>query len=86
MNWNKYQPKDLPEKQNQYLDFFIDQNFQGVNRVFASLFENENDRTVHTKCYLPIVEIKDYNIVIDGSKLFDQQQCFSSLKKQKKLF
>ena len=29
------------------------------------LFENENDRTSHSTCYLPKVEIKDYNVMID---------------------
>ena len=27
INWNKYQPKVSPERQNQYLDFFIDPSF-----------------------------------------------------------
>ena len=32
--------------------------FQGVNRPLVSLFENEEDRIVHTKYYFPSVEIK----------------------------
>ena len=35
-------------------------------------FENENDRTLHSEYYLPKVEIKDYNVMIDGKKLFGQ--------------
>ena len=35
-------------------------------------FENENDRTAHTEYYLPKVEIKDYNVKIDGKIFFDQ--------------
>ena len=50
----------------------IDLSFQGVNRLFVLLFENENDRTVHTKYYIPTVEIKDYNVMIDGKNFFDQ--------------
>ena len=72
INWNKYQSKISPEKQNQYLDFLIDPRFQGVNRLFVLSFENENDRTVHTKYYLSNVEIKDYNVMIDGKNFFDQ--------------
>ena len=30
INWNKYQAKVSPERQNQYLDFLIYPNFQGV--------------------------------------------------------
>ena len=36
------------------------------------LLENENERKVHTKYYLPKVEIKDYNVMIDGNFFFDQ--------------
>ena len=55
-----------------YLDFLIDPSFQGVNRPFVLLFENKDDRTVHTKYYLPAVEIKDYNVMIDGQNVFDR--------------
>ena len=63
---NKYQPKDSQERPNQYLDILVDPSFQGVNRLFVLSFENENDRTVQTEHYLLTVEIKDYNVVIDG--------------------
>ena len=35
-------------------------------------FENENDRTSHSNYYLWKVEIKDYDVVIDGKNVFDQ--------------
>ena len=35
-------------------------------------YENENDRALHSMYYLPKVEIKDYNVVIDGRNFFDQ--------------
>ena len=66
INWNKYQSKVSSERQNQYLDFLIDPHFQGVNILFVLSFENEDDRKVHAKYYLPEVEIKDYNVMIDG--------------------
>ena len=34
--------------------------------------ENENDRTSHAEYYLPKVEIKDYNVMVDGKNFFDQ--------------
>ena len=40
--------------------------------TFCITFENENDRTSHSTYYLPKVEIKDYNVMIDGN-FFDQQ-------------
>ena len=70
INWNKYQSKVTTQGLNPYLDYFIYPSFQGVNRLFV-LFENNVDRTVHTK-YLPAVEIKDYNLMIDGQNFFTQ--------------
>ena len=40
------------------------------NRRFVLLFENEDKRKVPTK-YLPKVEIKDYNVKIDGKNFLD---------------
>ena len=57
---------------NSDLDYLIDPNFQGVNRLFVLLFENTTDRTVHTKYYLPTIEIKDYNVIIEGQNFCDQ--------------
>ena len=34
--------------------------------------ENNEDRTVRIKCYLPTVEIKNYNIMINGTNILDQ--------------
>ena len=52
----------------------IDPNrlIQVTNRFFVLSFKNENGSTGHTRYYLPKVEIKDYNVKIDGSKFFDQ--------------
>ena len=56
----------------QILNYLINPNFQGVNRLFVLSFKNENDRTSHSTYYLPKVEIKDYNVMIDGRNFFDQ--------------
>ena len=37
--------------------------FQGVNRLFVLLFENEEDGKVHTGYYIPKVGIKEYNVL-----------------------
>ena len=65
ITWKKYQPKVSPETLNLYLDFLIDPSIQGVNRLFVLSFEDKEDRTVQTKYYLPTVEIKNYNVMID---------------------
>ena len=36
------------------------------------MFENAEDRKVRTKYNLPKVEIKNYNVMIDGKNFFDQ--------------
>ena len=65
ITWKKYQPKVSQEALNLYLDFLIDPSIQGVNRLFVLSFEDKEDRTVQTKYYLPTVEIKNYNVMID---------------------
>ena len=54
------------------MSYLTDPSFHGVNRLFVLPFENETDREVHTKYYLPNVEIKDCNVIIDGINLFDK--------------
>ena len=72
MNWNKYESSIKTFAQNRYLNYLINPSFQGANRLFVLAFENENDRTSHSIYYLPKVEIKDYNVMIDGRNFFDQ--------------
>ena len=72
INWNKYQSKVSIQTQNPYLDYLTDPSFQDINRIFVLSFENTTDRTVHTKSYLPTVEIKDDNVVVDGQNFSDQ--------------
>ena len=72
INWNKYLSKPELLAQNPNLNHSIESSFQGINRLFVLAFENDEDRTDHEKYYLPTVEIKDYNIVINGENFFDQ--------------
>ena len=64
--WSKYESSIKTFAQNRYLNYLINPSFQVVNRLFVLSFENENDRTSHLTYYLPKVEIKDYNVMIDG--------------------
>ena len=72
INWNEYKSSIKTFAQNRYLNHLINPSFQGVNRLFVLSFENENDRTSHSTYYLPKVEIKYYNVIIDGKNVFDQ--------------
>ena len=72
INSNKYQSEPKILAQNQYLNYLIDPSFRGVNRLFVLLFENNAVRTGNTSYFLRSVEMKDYNIKIDGRNFFDQ--------------
>ena len=72
ISWNKYQLSIKTSAQDRYFNHLVDPSFQGLNRFFVLSFENENDRTSHSTYYLPKVEIKDYNVMIDGKNIFDQ--------------
>ena len=58
--------------QNPSLNHLVEPNFQRVNRLFVLVFENDTQRTIATGYYLPNVEIRDYNIMINGENFFDQ--------------
>ena len=72
INWNKYLSKPELLRRNANLNYLIEPSFQGVNRLFILAFENDTQRTSHSNYYLPNVEIKDYNITINGENFFDQ--------------
>ena len=72
INWNKYLSKPELLTQNPNLNHLVEPSFQGVNRLFVLAFENDNDRRSDEQYYLPTIEIKDYNIMINGENFFDQ--------------
>ena len=72
INWNKYLSKPELLAQNPNLNHLVEPSFQGVKRLFVLAFENDDDRTSDDEYYLPTVEIKDYNIMINGENFFDQ--------------
>ena len=72
ISWNKYFSKPELLAQNPNLNYLVERSFQGVNRLFVAAFENDNHRSRTRRYNLPTVEIKDYNIMINGEKCFDQ--------------
>ena len=72
VSWNIYQSKKSRDRQNRYLDYLITPRFQGVNRLFVLLLENEDARTTNTGYYFLKVEIKDDNVKIHGRNVYDQ--------------
>ena len=71
ISWNKYLSKPELLPQNPNLNHLVERNFQGINKLVLA-FENDAQRTSNKRFYLPNVEIKDYNVMIDGKHFFDQ--------------
>ena len=71
IKWNKYRSQITIQPQNNNLNYLIDPTFTKVNRLFVLSFENEDDRRSFSKYYVPNVQIKDFNVLIDGKSFFD---------------
>ena len=72
INWNKYLSKPELLRRNANLNHLVETSFQGINRFFVLAFEGDPQRTSHSSYYLPNIEIKNYNIMINGENFFDQ--------------
>ena len=73
LSWNEYLAKPELLAQNPNLNHLIKPSFQGVvNRLLVLAFENDAQRASNKRYYIPNVEIKDYNVMIDGKNFFDQ--------------
>ena len=69
--WNKYRSKMTTEANNNNLNILIDPTFTNVNRLFVPGMLGNNDRQSFSEFYLPIVMVKDYNVIIDKLAFFD---------------
>ena len=72
INWNKYLSKPELLGRNPNLNHLVGPNFQGVNILFVLAFEDETQRTTNKRYYLPDVDIKHYNVMINGKNFFYQ--------------
>ena len=71
IKWKKYRSEMSNQTKSNNLNYLIDPTFTNVNRLLVLTFENEDDRTSFSKYYLPKVEIKDFNVLIDGKPFFE---------------
>ena len=74
IKWNKYRSQMTVQPQNNNLNYLIDPTFTNVNRLFVLSFSRNNNtdnRDSFSHYYVPNVEIKDFNVLIDGKKFFD---------------
>ena len=74
VKWNKYRSQMTIQPQNNNLNYLIDPTFTNVNRLFVLSFSRNNNtdnRDSFSHYYVPNVEIKDFNVLIDGKSFFD---------------
>ena len=72
INWNKYLSKPELLARNLNLNHFVEPSFQGTSRLFVLAFENDRQRTRTRGYYIANLEIKNYNVMINGENVFDQ--------------
>ena len=72
INWNKYQSEATIQRQNQYLDYQIDPDFQVVNTLFVLSFKNNVEPSSYVQYFLPNIELKDCNVMINETFLRNQ--------------
>ena len=66
ISWNKYLSKPELLAQNANLNHLIEPSFQGLNRLFVLAFEDDAQTTSNERFSIPNVNMKDYNVMIDG--------------------
>ena len=71
IKWNKYRSEMSNQTKNNNLNYLVDPTVTNVKRLFVLSFENEDDKTSFSKYYVPKVEIKDFNVLIDGKPFFE---------------
>ena len=72
INWKKYLPKFEVLAQNPDLNYLVESSFQGIKRPFELTFEKDTQRISNKRYYLPNVETKYNNVMIDGKSFFDK--------------
>ena len=70
IKWNIYRSEMTNPVRTNNLTYLIDAAFNNVNWLLVVSFENEEDRTFFPNYYTPIVEIKNFNVLIDGKRYF----------------
>ena len=72
LKWNKYSSQITVQRQKNNLHYFIDPTLTNVNRLFVLSFADAGDnRDTFSDYYVPNVEVKDFNVLIDGKSFSD---------------
>ena len=71
---SKYRSQMTIQPKNNNLNHLINPTFTNTNRLFVLTFETNTEgghRDSFSRYYVPNVEIKDFNVLIDGKSFFD---------------
>ena len=74
IKWNKCRSQMTVKPKKNNLNYLNDPTFPSVNRLFVLPFTRtgmHDHRKVFSNYYVPDVEIKDFNVLIDGKSFFD---------------
>ena len=74
ISWNKYRSEITTQPKNNNLDYLIHPTFRNISVLFVLSFRNSVDdhtRNYFDEVYMPLVEIKDFNALIDNKPFFD---------------
>ena len=74
--WNEYKTKEINENAdpNVFKYINLDPLFQGVNRLLVMAYsraDGQPTRNGRKKYYLPRIDLKKYNVIIDGRNFYD---------------
>ena len=75
VSWNKCKSEIKAKSRDNNLDYMIDPTFRIINELFVLSFKNAGEnptKNYFDKCYMPLVEIKDFNGLINNKPFFDQ--------------
>ena len=73
IKWNKYRSQITVQSNNKKLNHLIDPTLPKVNRLFVLSFARDavgDNRDSFSDYYVPNVQIKDFNVLIDGKRFF----------------
>ena len=74
--WNEYKTKEINENAdaNVFKYINLDPSFQGVNRLFVMAYsraDGQPTRNGQQKYYLPRIDLKKYNVILDGRNFYN---------------
>ena len=69
--WIKYKSQMINQTATNNLNLLIDPTFNNVSRLFVLAFPNKEDRRSFSKYYTLTVEIKHYNVIMEGEPFYE---------------